>query len=809
MTQNERTPAGRAGFSLVAVSVLLTVGALVMVSMLPGNEAGDVNRKTIVNIKKLEAVERAMESFMVTRGRRPCPADGQYDPSSARLGIEAADPGPGTRGTPSAPFGPDAGTGFVVGGTIPTKSLHLPDEYAFDEWGRQFTYVVDVRATLTSTCRALEVDPVARTGRGGVVIHDAGGATTDEVMYAYLTHGPDGHGAFPAGGSGVAGRYDAGSTDADTLVNAGVDAAFAYSATNFANVKVRKDKTATFDDVVYFRPDLKNTCCLGSICQPRGFRIDGEAAGFKLGLSSLAVADLNDDGIDDLAVNSPGDYGRAYVISGHAGTWDSPFLVTSLDGTNGFRINYRNWWCADCMRYWFGTHDMDGDGKTDLLFFSGQRTFTILFADSSTAWPASLDNNNLDGPTPFLDGTNGVSYYLYPTSLGYGDFNGDGKQDIAIGRDSCNHVFYVWLGPGARPWPAANYFGPWGDPSQSVTLDWSEQPDGGWCEIPIATGDYNGDGITDLASSYSNAGDPGIAARVVFGGAAMTANSSYDLADLNAGGNPAGVSVYRAGWPSGYQYTRLAGTVRLAGGKDSLLIADGGNGYSAQYYGFGMALLNKAVWPATIGGVGWDPTSTLTGADGFAMLGDRNDSPGGGPVGAADLNGDGNDDVLWWMDWSQWPPNRDGMRIMYSGGGPFNGSYLIDDDAAYSYLYGPLDRLLAVGDVNADGYNDLVLSDVTVAGNAGRVYVVFGAAAPFRLDVTTDLDGLNGFTLEGVAANDNLGLTGTVADLNGNGKKDLVVCAPYADNNGADSGSCYVVYGHSGTWPAAIDAGDL
>src|SRR5207237_6768383 len=105
-----------------------------------------------------------------------------------------------------------------VAGVIPTKSLNLPDEYAFDEWGRRITYLVDPRATKESTCYTLQNYPT-NNGTGGVMVQtkDINGTvnTTDSVMYAYISHGPDGHGAFPAQGSTVANRLKTGSTEDD------------------------------------------------------------------------------------------------------------------------------------------------------------------------------------------------------------------------------------------------------------------------------------------------------------------------------------------------------------------------------------------------------------------------------------------------------------------------------------------------------------------------------------------------------------------------------------------------------------------
>ena len=213
------------------MSVLLTVASLIFVAMLPGQQAGDVNYKSQSTSQKLEKVETVLTGFMALNGRLPCPA----------------------------------------------TSLGLDDSYAFDDWGRRVTYVVDRRATGWSSCLALESNPVylyQHNGTGGILIKSSTtGAAIDNTMHAFISHGPDGEGAFPDQGSGVAGRINAGSTDTDELTNAGVDANFSYNTTIFTNVKVMKDRTSTFGDVVYYAQYQKNTCCVGPYnCSIPGFR---------------------------------------------------------------------------------------------------------------------------------------------------------------------------------------------------------------------------------------------------------------------------------------------------------------------------------------------------------------------------------------------------------------------------------------------------------------------------------------------------------------------------------------------------------
>ena len=78
------------------VSVLLTVAAVIMVSFLPGQEAGSYSHKAITTVERLAKIEAATQGFMAAYGRRPCPADGQYDVDNANFGVAAATPGSST-----------------------------------------------------------------------------------------------------------------------------------------------------------------------------------------------------------------------------------------------------------------------------------------------------------------------------------------------------------------------------------------------------------------------------------------------------------------------------------------------------------------------------------------------------------------------------------------------------------------------------------------------------------------------------------------------------------------------------------------
>ena len=101
------------------------------------------------------------------------------------------------------------------------------------------------------------------------------------------------------------------------------------------------------------------------------------------------------------------------------------------------------------------------------------------------------------------------------------------------------------------------------------------------------------------------------------------------------------------------------------------------------------------------------------------------------------------------------------------------------------------------GDVNGDGLADLLIgayfADPT-ANASGASYVVFGRNTaqtgpfPASLDLS-DLDGTNGFRLDGVAEGDLSGFAvSNAGDVNGDGLADLLIGAYAADLNGTTPG---------------------
>jgi len=172
---------------------------------------------------------------------------------------------------------------------------------------------------------------------------------------------------------------------------------------------------------------------------------------------SMVVGDFNGDGKLDLALGIQEDGNPGYV-SILLGIGDGTFTPVSSSPATGH--------CPCSMK----VGDFNGDGKLDLAVANyNDNTVTILLGNGDGTFLPAIG-------LPVSVGAN-------PTDLVSGDFNGDGKLDLAVANSTDNNLT-ILLGNGDGT------FSP-------VT----SSPATGTTPFGLAVGDFNGDGKLDLAVS--------------------------------------------------------------------------------------------------------------------------------------------------------------------------------------------------------------------------------------------------------------------------------------------------------------------
>ncbi|MES2572116.1 MAG: integrin alpha, partial [Verrucomicrobiota bacterium] len=105
------------------------------------------------------------------------------------------------------------------------------------------------------------------------------------------------------------------------------------------------------------------------------------------------------------------------------------------------------------------------------------------------------------------------------------------------------------------------------------------------------------------------------------------------------------------------------------------------------------------------------------------------------------------------------------------------------------------------GDVNGDGYDDVIIGAPGAAGYSGESYLIFGRKSGFPAELELEaLDGTSGgFKINGGASGDELGISvSTAGDFNADGFDDLIVGAWNANAGGViKSGQSYLIFGQA------------
>ena len=210
-----------------------------------------------------------------------------------------------------------------------------------------------------------------------------------------------------------------------------------------------------------------------------------------------------------------------------------------------------------------------------------------------------------------------------------------------------------------------------------------------------------------------------------------------------------------------------------------------------------------------------DLATIAAGIGGFVIHGvDNGDQSGGSVASAGDVNGDGFGDlIIGAVNGSaagNLKPNSGESYVVFGKAASFGASLdlsTIPTGTGGFVIFGQNSgdksgrSVASAGDINGDGFSDLIIGANYAGGSTGKSYVVFGKGTGFTstIDLSLIAAGVGGFVIVGQDASDNSGFSvASAGDINGDGFDDLIIGAVFGDGAGnlkSNAGETYVLFG--------------
>ncbi len=609
--------------------------------------------------------------------------------------------------------------------------------------------------------------------------------------------------------------------------------------------------------VVFGGPGVGKTgdLLLSSLNGNNGFKLDGENNHDNGGWSVSAAGDINGDSVDDLVIGAYGypsgnATGRSYVVFGDV----PPVLVNnSLALSPGAKITVNATYLAAYDRNHnnntlvfipssvsHGYFEAVTDPGVPLVNFTQQQvtngtiqfvhdgslvapSYNITVRSTGIAWtgpsaakitfigapqshfPAIIPLANLNGQNGFKIDGEAVSDNSGNSVSAAGDFNGDGYADLLIGAyghtNSIGRSYMVFGGPRIDQgglFSLSNLNG-----TNGFKLDGEIAGELSGFSVSAA-GDMNHDGYADFMIgtplySYTNNLNAGCS-YIVFGGANIGSSGLLALSTISGanGFKFEGINDDQVGVG-----LSEVGDLNNDGYLDLIFGAFGHVEYNSTFTGRGYVLFGGS----NLGANGLISASALNGLNGFIL--NAEPSEGASQTGrwvnaAGDVNGDSYADLIigapsynasLGRSYVVFGNSRLGSNgalelSMLNGTNGFKITGEIVGDVS-GVVNGP-------GDINGDGYDDLLIGACYFNNKTGRSYVLFGKSAIGSNGeiLLSGLNGINGFKIDGEFPGDNSGSSsnsaGPVGDINADGYPDIPISSWGFRNS---TGRSYIVFG--------------
>lgn len=395
------------GFSLMEMTVVLLVLSVITGAGLDVYNKRQSKENADITKQRLDVIEAALTNYKLSNHRFPCPANGTIQETAANFGYAAANLGQCTGGTPAANNSDEN----IVAGVVPTRALQLTNDYMYDGWGRRITYMIDVRATGANAF----INYNASSNDIGVIsVKDAqGGTRTSSAVYALISYGANGYGAYLQNG----GIRNNESTNTDEINNASFDNQIVARA-ELVNSTSSYNQ---FDDIVRFKErwnltegnDLSsNNYSYGGPALLVGHKSPGEVKPLLMGYNTSYNIITNSNDIIEYggSLFAPGNE-PSMCPTGISLTQDNLTLAMVHDGApwisiykwtaSGFKKiaisvmplptgNYsRVEWSPDGT--YLAVANSDGNADAVLLYKYNRTTNVLTFVDSNAALDKTTD----------------------------------------------------------------------------------------------------------------------------------------------------------------------------------------------------------------------------------------------------------------------------------------------------------------------------------------------------------------------------------------------------------------------------------